>query len=89
MKKKKMLILTSSALCAILFSSCSTGSYTSFNANWYENTAINTIDAKANDEKLTYDVALAKDSGLNSSYKVSYTSGTYSTVLSTEIKKKF
>ena len=87
MKKKKMLILTSSALCAILFSSCSTGSYTSFNANWYENTAINTIDAKANDEKLTYDVALAKDSGLNSSYKVSYTSGTYSTVLSTEIKK--
>ncbi len=84
MKKKKLFVLTSAALSAILLSSCSTASITGFSSNWYANTAIPTV-VEGTSETLSYAVSMKPDSSYNNVYSVLYSNGTYTTTLAAEM----
>ena len=84
MKKRQFAAAISSALCAaLLLSSCSSGSATSFSSNWYSDTTLNTAIAGTT-ETLVYRVGLEPDSGANSAYSVMYSDGTYTATLTVE-----
>lgn len=85
MKKKKLFPVISSILGTVLLASCGTGVSTSFSANWYANTSINTVVGDTR-ETLTYSVTMKEEPSAGAAFAAYYTDGAYTTSLSTETR---
>lgn len=83
--KKKLTAAAALLGAAMLFSACSSGSATSFTANWYSNTASNAA-LPGTSETLVYKVTQNTENSTNGDFTVLYSNGTYTTTLSVEQK---
>lgn len=88
MRHKKLLTLTSAALCATLLTACGGGGNSAnFNANWYANTATPTV-VEGTRETLTYTVTFDDESRYNTNYSAIYSKGTYIAKLTSETRNE-